>query len=126
MDSAYCPRCGSERLGSLRFCRKCQFDFDSAIGRSTIPAETPSAPAEAPSPQSRAGRQDLARRATRSMSWGIVRGVFVYGGAVLGFVAGVWVMLNTEFSLRVLAPFVLPVVGLYLGQRLLIGIWGRR
>lgn len=25
----YCPRCGNQRTGSFRFCRSCQFDFDS-------------------------------------------------------------------------------------------------
>jgi len=26
----YCPRCGTPRVGSFRYCRSCQFDFDSA------------------------------------------------------------------------------------------------
>jgi hypothetical protein len=61
-----------------------------------------------------------------SMSWRMDRALFVSGGAVLGLIAGIWVMLNTDFSLRALAPFVLPVVGLYLGQRLMIGLSARR
>jgi hypothetical protein len=126
MDSGYCPQCGTERTGSLRFCRKCGFDFDSPTGASTIRTDTPSATPAGASPRSRAGRQDLARRAIGSMNRRTVRGLFVSGGAVLGLIAGLWVMLNTEFSLRVLAPFVLPVVGLYLGQLLMITLWARR
>ena len=26
--SEYCPRCGGQRIGSFRYCRSCQFDFD--------------------------------------------------------------------------------------------------
>ena len=33
MVSTFCPNCGTPRVGSLRFCRSCQFDFD-AIGTS--------------------------------------------------------------------------------------------
>lgn len=126
MDSGYCPQCGTERTGSLRFCRKCRFDFDSTTDTPTVRGETPSTPASAPPRPSRAGRQDLARRAMGSMSWRMDRALFVSGGAVLGLIAGIWVMLNTDFSLRALAPFVLPVVGLYLGQRLMIGLSARR
>lgn len=28
MASAFCPRCGTQRLGSFRYCRSCQFDFN--------------------------------------------------------------------------------------------------
>jgi hypothetical protein len=29
MATEYCPRCGATRIGSFRYCRSCQFDFES-------------------------------------------------------------------------------------------------
>lgn len=31
MAVEYCPRCGAQRVGALRFCRSCQYDFDAAV-----------------------------------------------------------------------------------------------
>jgi len=28
-----CPDCGTKRIGSLRFCRSCRYDFDHGVGR---------------------------------------------------------------------------------------------
>jgi hypothetical protein len=28
-EAAYCPRCGAQRLGAFRYCRKCGLDFDA-------------------------------------------------------------------------------------------------
>jgi hypothetical protein len=43
MAVEFCPRCGNPRTGSFRFCRACQFDFDS------VPqADPPIPPAAAP------------------------------------------------------------------------------
>jgi hypothetical protein len=30
MATEYCPRCGAARIGSFRYCRSCQFDFESS------------------------------------------------------------------------------------------------
>jgi hypothetical protein len=37
----YCPRCGTGRLGSFRYCRQCQYDFDSAVGSGQTEAPDP-------------------------------------------------------------------------------------
>jgi hypothetical protein len=29
MPSEFCPRCGAARIGALRFCRSCGYDFDA-------------------------------------------------------------------------------------------------
>jgi len=29
MASTFCPTCGTRRVGAFRYCRSCQFDFDS-------------------------------------------------------------------------------------------------
>lgn len=47
MASEFCPRCGQPRVGSLRFCRSCGFDFDAP--RSQEEQTTP--PPQAPVPE---------------------------------------------------------------------------
>ena len=39
-NDAFCPRCGIPRLGSFRYCRSCQFDFD-AMAPAVVPAPVP-------------------------------------------------------------------------------------
>ena len=39
-ESRLCPRCGTQRIGSFRWCRECQFDFEAP----------PSAPIDPPRP----------------------------------------------------------------------------
>ena len=33
MAGEICPDCGTKRVGSLRFCRSCRYDFDHGVGR---------------------------------------------------------------------------------------------
>jgi hypothetical protein len=54
-----CPRCGTARVGSFRYCRACQFDFEKEVRSApiTIPEQAPAAfftfePATEPPPAS--------------------------------------------------------------------------
>jgi rubredoxin len=54
-DPQYCPRCGRHRLGALRLCGNCRFDFETPIPDpiATIAPPTPSVrivPSDAPPP----------------------------------------------------------------------------
>jgi hypothetical protein len=46
MPGEFCPQCGNARTGQFRFCRTCQFDFDTlgAAPAPVIPSAPPSAP----------------------------------------------------------------------------------
>jgi hypothetical protein len=50
MATELCPQCGTARIGSFRFCRSCQFDFDAlpAITRAPSSAAPAAAPAALP------------------------------------------------------------------------------
>ena len=37
MAAEFCPRCSAPRVGSFRFCRSCQFDFDEAPVERPVP-----------------------------------------------------------------------------------------
>lgn len=49
MGTGFCPQCGTPRVGALRFCRSCGFDFDAvpetAAGGAAVP---PTGPTEGP------------------------------------------------------------------------------
>lgn len=47
MATAFCPSCGTPRVGAFRFCRSCQFDFD-APADAAPPSWPPGAPAASP------------------------------------------------------------------------------
>lgn len=57
--NTYCPRCGTERRGSLRFCANCAFDFapeisaGSSLAQPPVPAPAPAA-LPPPAPPARA------------------------------------------------------------------------
>jgi hypothetical protein len=42
MESQFCPSCGTTRVGALRFCRSCGFDYDSVRDSPTQPTAMPS------------------------------------------------------------------------------------
>ena len=44
MGSAFCPRCGTPRVGAFRFCRSCQFDFDDIAHGAGVPGTAPASP----------------------------------------------------------------------------------
>lgn len=63
MGDEYCPRCGRDRIGEFRFCRKCGFDFGDAVAPVEVAPERaiaaqmaiPAPPGPAPRPR-RLGR----------------------------------------------------------------------
>jgi hypothetical protein len=67
MQPEYCPRCGTERVGALRFCRSCAFDFDAAgeITRAPAPS-TQALPESTPIEAGRAGQVGAADGDPRS------------------------------------------------------------
>lgn len=48
MATELCPQCGTARIGSFRFCRSCQFDFDALPTITPAPAAPALAPAAGP------------------------------------------------------------------------------
>jgi hypothetical protein len=58
MASEYCPRCGAPRVGALRYCRSCQFDFDD---KANLPGQGMA------SPRRRSGGSSLAPRRGKSL-----------------------------------------------------------
>lgn len=58
MSGEFCPRCGTPRTASFRFCRRCQFDYDTLGeqgGPAPVPEPTPEAIAAAPPVPASAG-----------------------------------------------------------------------
>src|SRR3990172_5057684 len=37
MANEFCPQCGTARTGAFRFCRSCQFDFDTSAAQPARP-----------------------------------------------------------------------------------------
>lgn len=91
----YCPRCGTPRVGSFRFCRSCQLDFNS------IPASQPAAAPPAPQqPTAATVSESIApstaapAAASRSIAPGrvliwVVIGLLVVTGGYLAWQAGI-------------------------------------
>jgi hypothetical protein len=54
MPEEFCPRCGTVRVGALRFCASCAFDFDGLLTSAPLPGDPlpelmpPSVAAQAP------------------------------------------------------------------------------
>jgi hypothetical protein len=54
-DLRYCPRCGHHRVGELRLCAYCRFDFETPIPGATVSTGPPTpsvriVPSDAPPP----------------------------------------------------------------------------
>ncbi len=65
IDAAFCPSCGTRRLGSFRFCRSCGFDFDMSAshapgGPPLATAAGATGPTSAPPPPARAAPATVA------------------------------------------------------------------
>lgn len=73
-----CPTCGTERVGALRFCRYCRFDFDA-------PGTAPTAPLTGPSP---ATDRVTRARTTAANRWAPARGLFVLVFAIAAGIGG--------------------------------------
>lgn len=118
----FCPQCGNQRVGALRYCRSCGFDFDQVAG-----------PAAAQQPL---GTMNVDRRAQAQLyrsqvGWSCLGRVMVIGGIVVGFVLGAFIAegplasSGTVMQL-VIGFFVGPAIGAALGWYLWTELWGRR
>jgi hypothetical protein len=90
MAAEYCPRCGTARVGALRFCRSCAFDYDSlpqADVRSPAVASPPIAVADGPPLPSSA--PSAAPASTSSRRGWILLGAVIFAAivAAAGFVS---------------------------------------
>jgi micrococcal nuclease len=75
----FCPRCGAARIGAFRFCRGCQFDFDTigtTAGGARVPIVEPVHPEAVAT--GRSGRR-LSGRGTLSAGLAIVVGLAALG-----------------------------------------------
>jgi hypothetical protein len=135
MSSTYCPNCGTPRVGSFRFCRKCQFDFDSIQDSASAAAPAQSSadkPASAPPTRPplggppRASRADFASYYRSTVYWTWLRFLLVVGGVVAGSFAGATLTpaLTNDSSLVAFAEWLIgPAIGGFLGWRLWTALW---
>lgn len=87
MSSTFCPNCGTLRLGSFRFCRSCQFDFD------TVPVTQPHGPPSNVQSSATPGVTST----TAATHQGIdATDVFLWVGSIASLAGLVWLWLNTN------------------------------
>jgi zinc-ribbon domain len=120
----FCPSCGAPRVAGARFCASC--------GHAFVVEPTVAPPPGAPAPL---GTVPVDRRAQMSyyrstVGWSCLGRVMVVGGAILGFVLGLFVgayPLAGNPLLALLVGFVVgPLVGAGVGWWLWTETWGRR
>jgi hypothetical protein len=85
MPEEFCPRCSAVRVGALRFCASCAFDFDPKPIRSPLPGDPlpELLPAATSAEQSSAGRQS--QRRTWFALGSVVFVAIVAAAAFIGF-----------------------------------------
>jgi hypothetical protein len=40
-SAGFCPQCGAQRVGSLRYCGSCRFDFEAGVAGNMLPGSEP-------------------------------------------------------------------------------------
>ncbi len=113
MTSEFCPQCGVARTGAFRYCRSCQFDFESA----------PNAPAQVVV-NATTDRQQLARAAMSIQTLQVASSIGGLIGAGLAVVGSAWVVFGmADPGLAVFVPFTIaPIVGAIIGQRIALAL----
>lgn len=135
---AYCPRCGTQRLDDLAWCRKCGLDFaEAARGHFSPPASgtveriPPQAPPQywqlpgQPPPidvRPVSDRRTMARVAGQSLTVSCGGTVGGCAGMVAGLVAGVMVGFALGGWATILTAPVGMILGLFGGMRLALEI----
>lgn len=98
----YCPQCGTRRVGTMRFCTQCRFDFQSirsspagtltSLTRSSPPSQPPAA--AAPMPQTAAVPVE-AEHTEPNQTVAVLAGIaWLIGAAAIGFLA----LLQLQYS----------------------------
>jgi hypothetical protein len=80
MATEFCPRCGLPRTGAFRFCRACQFDFDSA----PLPVAVTSAVPGPVSPGAAPVAVSVAAAPATPIDWGALLVLVAGALAILG------------------------------------------
>ena len=119
MASSFCPRCGTQRTGALRFCRSCGLDFDADA--------SPAAPAPTPGPTRREVRAAQAAEYRSQTSWTFLGYVIVGIGMVVGAIIGL--LIGNAIAGPVWAWIIgfLPglIVGAFVAWRIWMAMWAR-
>ena len=110
---AFCPQCRVRRVGALRFCRGCGFDFDSVLNPPTNPPNVSAvAPAATPISPPPLDRQAQIRAYRSQTGWACLSQVMLMVGGFLGLLAGAYVAFGLLKDANVLLQL---FVGLVLG-----------
>jgi hypothetical protein len=126
MTIEYCPNCSTPRVGSFRYCRSCQFDFDSLAASPTTTT------AAVPRPVASAGQVPMDRRAIAgsyrsAVYWSCLLRVMVGIGLVAGFVVGAYLgsgLGPSNILLQLALGFIIgPLVGAVIAWRLWTSLW---
>ena len=128
-QSRFCQRCGTHRVGALRFCRNCGFDFDSVAGR-TGSALTPSPthPAQVLPTLDRQARLQADRA---QAGWSCLEQVMTILGAVGGLLGGAYLAFGLLANASVLLQFMFalvisPLIGAAVAWWFWTELWRRR
>jgi hypothetical protein len=88
MAGSFCPQCGNQRTGSLRFCSQCGFDFWQVATRSAAPSQERPTVRPEPTSAPAAPAELRARPAVGTL------GKVVLGLIVLAVLAGVYAVVS--------------------------------
>jgi len=129
MAEEFCPRCGTARVGSFRYCRSCGFDFDAE--GSSAPDATAPPTGKAASPLQPMG---LGQLTVLSQAQSCLTPAAAFLGFLLG--AGGWAIvirgndLGWAFGAIVAGLVVAWALGtwvqVYFGNKILRGLQGRK
>jgi len=123
--TTYCPKCGTPRVGSFRFCRSCGLDFDQVHPG---PAATP-APVPVTVQQPMTVRKQVALGSIAVRRVNLVTTLAGLAGAAIGFIVlGYLAWYNVGGLVgwwMVGAITIGPIGGALIGQRIALGYMAR-
>ncbi len=105
MTSNFCPDCGAQRQGGMRFCATCGLDYDSVTSSNPVGARGPASAPPRPAPmQPHSPQQSQAVRTMRTGAW-IVTLIYLAGFVPLWFVG------EGDVETKVIVTVLLGIVG---------------
>ena len=128
----FCPQCGVHRVGALRFCRGCGFDFDSIVSPPTNPPNISSAaPVATRIPPPPVDGQAQVRADRAQTEWTCLSQAMLVVGGFLGLLAGAWLafglLRDANVFLQLLVGLVVgPIAGGVVAWWLWAELWARR